>query len=819
MTKTWQCRGGGTGDDDDDDDDDEQGARQAQSMGIDESFDDEEDCSHGGSSQGSSTGRGRLDIGTLMMIQQQRRQQADADARMDEVEMDESPSPEYVAESLLANRYPDLLEFLHNSLLPVYRRWFPVQADGSDDSDPSNALRRILELNRLMDDRTGQPLISDNQGQLSRLVLEQIAEDESSVTSFSTMLNNHDKAATDSALKKTRVVVSGLTEKMLRILYNARLFHQTMTCMLEDMSPKKLPYTLNFLGEHKFFREMFIFQPISSCDLKDERAKVVMFLLWQFHQFRWKKKHNSDFIYQEVTYRDPDTRALICTRAYEPKFRIEEAIYSIIQKEQRADLFASIIKRNVVADIAQFLIKGSFVEFPYISVKETMYSFLDGVWEADTDRFEYYESLETTFPEVVHQDHVTYKFFKHKFAPVYYAAEDEEVPPTTAGYLPFASPGDHALDMLDDPPPLAMETPGSPMGSEFEDPGTVRPSPFVTTRPHRAAAATGPRPRPRRKMHWREIQNPRFEKIFNDQGWTPRSVDLKYATMGRTLWPSGTKDNCQYITVDIGESATGKSTAQIIWQNMFHFQDVMIFGANQEDRFGRDKLPDKRIFLAPDMRGDSFGITPEFFLVLAGNDAGVFPVKYGDPRHVEHIRTPGMLATNELPPAFRNDIRGSVHRRLLPFGYPKTISPRNPMLKEEILKHEIPGILRKSVLAYFDETVHPHDRDIMTNYDMPLEIQNERNKLLRASSSLIDFLLSPDYVKVDEPDEMCCKAAFVKLYVRFCKEIRQQRACNFHEDFYKVPFELFHLELCDLDGDIVIRGCRLVMRPSAEDEE
>ena len=134
-----------------------------------------------------------------------------------------------------------------------------------------------------------------------------------------------------------------------------------------------------------------------------------------------------------------------------------------------------------------------------------------------------------------------------------------------------------------------------------------------------------------------EVPMPKFLKIFQDQGWTEQTIYLKLATLGRTFWPAGALDSCQYWPCDWGVGGSGKSTVQDVFKYLFHWQDVGIFGADQEDTFSRDTLPDKRIIIAPEVRGENFGCSLAFFLSIVAGDAVRIPVKYGTPRDVENF--------------------------------------------------------------------------------------------------------------------------------------------------------------------------------------
>jgi len=201
----------------------------------------------------------------------------------------------------------------------------------------------------------------------------------------------------------------------------------------------------------------------------------------------------------------------------------------------------------------------------------------------------------------------------------------------------------------------------------------------------------------------------------------------------------GALDNNQYWPCDWGVGGSGKSTVQDVFKFLYHWQDVGIFGADQEDTFSRDSLPDKRIIIAPEVRGDNFGCSLAFFLSIVAGDSVRIPVKYGAPRDVENFSVQGLMATNEPPKSYLADPKGSVARRILMFPWPRVISPRDPTLKGRIITGELPAILRACVVAYHQL---PKNIDIMSDYPLAPEMASARARLQRASNSMVDFLLS-----------------------------------------------------------------------------
>jgi phage/plasmid-associated DNA primase len=159
-----------------------------------------------------------------------------------------------------------------------------------------------------------------------------------------------------------------------------------------------------------------------------------------------------------------------------------------------------------------------------------------------------------------------------------------------------------------------------------------------------------------------------------------------------------------------------------------------------------------------------------------------------------------------------NDVRGSIHRRLLPFPYTRTPEERVPGLKEDIVKNELPALLRKAVLAYLDPDVHPKDRDLMMSHRLPDLIAQERRKLQRASNALVDFLDS-EFIVLDAA-QSTRKNEFLQTFVEYCRNVRQHRPPNFGEDYYKDPFDATGLYMDTVDGEVLVVGCKVVGTPS-----
>ncbi len=698
--------------------------------------------------------------------------------------------------SMLERDYPQLRDRYASDFIPVWERW--SQPAGGDN--PQNAtLYRLFKLARIM---TESDQVAAQQYEDTKQVMQLIDEDTERIRSVMREWQEHGVAWVDKTLASARQTAILEHRRLLAVLYHTRMFVFSLTMAMNNSLENGF-HQIDGMHGSNFFNTVHGFQPLIESDVKDPRTTLVVYLLTQFQQRRWKKKEESEYIYEEVVYKHPDTGATIMTYCYHATDSIEKAVYRLIDKDERGDLFKAITNSHVVRDVVTFLRNGKFQEFPFLQIEPVKYSFLDGVWDAETDTFAYYDQIEVAFPELCHGS-VTYKFLRVDFAPVYYA--DIGPPPTPGHGTPYyerPEQGAEAFSM-----------------SDIEEDDMVQPSPMRTHPEWSDDTSTAEptlkerlTPAGKRIISPHEIVNTKFEKIFHDQKWSEDCIKLKYATLGRTLFPSGTFDKCQYISVDIGDTATGKSTVLSVYQEIaFNFWDVFVFVKN-ENLFGLDKLATSRIFVAPDMRGEDC-IPPSVFLIFAARDSMIFPRKFREPLFVSSVTTPGLIATNELPSSYRNDVRGSLARRILPFGYTEEVHTRDPNLKHDILKRESAGILRKSVGMYMDDDIHPKEEDIMNNKKLPPQIVHERRKLERASNALIDFLMS-DQIKLDDAADTHVDM-FRDAFQQYCRNVRQQKPPAWTSVNVEFGFKMFGLAIETVDEELYVRRCRLVNHQPSE---
>lgn len=243
-------------------------------------------------------------------------------------------------------------------------------------------------------------------------------------------------------------------------------------------------------------------------------------------------------------------------------------------------------------------------------------------------------------------------------------------------------------------------------------------------------------------------QMPNFLQILRDQDYCPMAIKLFLAMLGRTLWKLGEKDGWQVWSLIEGASGVGKSTIIKLWTEIFHPSDVGVISPDAEQSgFGKSTWLHARLLVAPETRGDRFGLSPEMALNMMSGDSLSIPVKYGQPVVVQSWQVQAILLTNRLPASWLDDPAGARLRRFVVFPMPNQIKRRDPGLFARMMQFELGAVLRASVLAYLQA---PRDKDLISSTRLPHVVQAGRNRLMRQSNPLIDYLMTAEFVRLDE---------------------------------------------------------------------
>jgi len=287
------------------------------------------------------------------------------------------------------------------------------------------------------------------------------------------------------------------------------------------------------------------------------------------------------------------------------------------------------------------------------------------------------------------------------------------------------------------------------------------------------------------KQTWNEIQTPVIQGILDYQFKSELDFDKicywMYVFIGRMLYDLNELDYWQVIAFLKGMGGAGKSTiiTKVI-KEFYENEDVGQLSNDGERQFALSAFYNKKIFIAPEIKGDF--TLPQAVLqgIISGEEVSV-PIKFKTAETVEW-KTPGIMAGNEVPNFTDNS--GSVSRRFVVFNFSKKVEKgkSDPLLGQK-LKKEIPKIIRKSNLAYLDAVKKFGDKDIWPQ--LPKYFKQTQEEMSEQTNSLMNYLNS-GLIEFSN-DIYCQESVFKKSFNQYCKD-NNLGIHKFNSDFYNSPF-------------------------------
>lgn len=494
--------------------------------------------------------------------------------------------------------YKDLIEDIEHTVLPIEEEWYVTEGNGSRPE----VLKRILVQQGIlgpMGTIEDSPILTLDQEQYSRKLIE-IKDKVLSIVKVINRVNEVDQAwdgQVDNISMYGRV--RGRLQEMIQVMEHAIIGMQSMisvlglhangggfTCTTDSTLNK---YYSAYSGIGAFYLQS---------ENKEPFAALAFRLLRMFQVHGYRKKKTSDKLF-ERHFLVMEDGSLLYTYCYRPlRQNLQELIYEIIRKETDNG-WPMILRQKNISDLIAYLKSCVDNELPSLDENTHMYSTRDGVYDVERDLFARYDEVRDVFPELAKGEVTTYMCLDITFSENYFS---EITPPT--------SPRDMDIDE-DDLTPYYQRSPGR----DSED-GTLLDIDLQG----------------RRKKTYEQVLKmmPTFLQILRDQEFSDATIELFLAMLGRTLWKLGEKDDWQVWPLFLGASGVGKSTIIKLWGMLFHPEDVGVISPDAEQSgFGKERWLDARILVAPETRGDKFGLSGEMALTMMSGDSVQIPVKYG----------------------------------------------------------------------------------------------------------------------------------------------------------------------------------------------
>ena len=471
--------------------------------------------------------------------------------------------------------------------------------------------------------------------------------------------------------------------------------------------------------------------------------KLLLFLLKKMYALNLRKYN--DRLYKQTVITVPG-QPPYRTHAWELHAEFDDFVYGAVCKESDYDMWLNLTSAHAnVTGAVNYLKLCRDYELPMLKPDRHVFSFTNGVYDADANTFYAYADPTAAIPPSV----VACKFFNIEFP----------------------------IDLV------------ATSGSEWRDIPTPKLDQIldhqrVPNEPHT----------PLRRV-WRETASgERVREEVPDE--TAPKLSVKhwfYVFIGRMIYEIGEYDEWQVLMFIKGVAGSGKSTLGKFVSYLYEANDVGVLSNNIENKFGLAALVDKLIYVCYEVKHD-FGLDQGEFQCMVSGEQMAIPKKFETAKSVAW-KTHGMFMGNEV--ASWCDNSGSMSRRILLALFNQIVTDGNPKLFAE-LQAEMAFIILKANCAYRNAADAFGMLDIW-NVLPPYFSENRRK--LRAETHALAFFLE-NCTDLEFGPHVYMSMDDLKLMMNvflMADGLFKNHRKGFTSDFYQWVFDAYHIRV-DMDS-------------------
>ncbi len=297
-----------------------------------------------------------------------------------------------------------------------------------------------------------------------------------------------------------------------------------------------------------------------------------------------------------------------------------------------------------------------------------------------------------------------------------------------------------------------------------------------------------------------------MKEIFNTQEFTPETIELNLALLGRTLYKINTLDNWGVILCNYGMSDTGKSTLTETITNSIEMNKVATIGLGEKSG--------NRFMLYKKDKLDLISITEAENIPKVWSSEIVKTISRGEIVEIEgkgqdayqtKWETPIILASNGI--LKYNDKSNGINNRIAYFKYENTPKSKNKDLKLNLHKM-IPRLIPFYVKKYFeikDNEFELTEQMIDWRDDNELEENDFKNWLAMDNKDLYHQLV---YEKGAETSATDIQDKF-NNYLKFNRGIHSKHRITMGdiEELKTMKIERKQINICKFCKDPHKKGC------------
>ncbi len=263
-----------------------------------------------------------------------------------------------------------------------------------------------------------------------------------------------------------------------------------------------------------------------------------------------------------------------------------------------------------------------------------------------------------------------------------------------------------------------------------------------------------------------DIVTENCDTILKSQNFEDDVCRWSYASIGRMIFPVGSKDNWQYLPLYKGQAGTGKSSLLKIATNFFSMEDVGILMSEGQQTFSVEHLYDKYMFICYDIDKKLTLSQTRWNQMVSGETMSI-ERKFKQPIQIQWSAT-GAFAGNTYPPW--PDNKGNVSRRFLIFDFDQVVNNTDPGLYDRCMNIDFPAFLKKCVSCYHYQLRLYGKRGIWDSGVLPTYFHSNKEELQNQTNPMRQFIQSDTCILGQ--DQNCTFQDFRANYMNFLKEIR-----------------------------------------------
>ena len=274
-------------------------------------------------------------------------------------------------------------------------------------------------------------------------------------------------------------------------------------------------------------------------------------------------------------------------------------------------------------------------------------------------------------------------------------------------------------------------------------------------------------------FHWDFDEDPyddpmdipiKLDKILVDQKFDTEVQRWLYASLGRVVFAVGDRDRDTYCVYIRGIAGSGKSLILQQIRHLWSAQHVGMRQATARATFDKEHLLGKYVVLCPETDNKLTMTLTDFNSMVAGEEIAA------DIRYAKSVVAPWsaqliFAGNNGLPAHWKGS---GIERRILMWRFNEYIVNSDSGLSDQ-LQFDAHNFLKKIIGCYFQIRARQQNKGLWTENTLPKYFWDQRNILTQENNSIAAFVLDTEKMELGDQKSITM-ASFKSAYIAYCEE-------------------------------------------------